>query len=1131
MLLKKPLLLLFLLFYCLKGFSATFVVTGNADIGPGTLRDALTQAAANGQSNTINFNLPGNTVDARTITLLSSLPQITSSIIIDGTSQPGKPFGVTDARIRVINDFSYAPGQLIGLFYAVNCGDVEIYGMWISAAINIGYQASIFAAHCDKVIIGAPLKGNLIENTGPTIDTIKTCYFQHNICFTDTTGEKPGAGDMIFSGCDNLTVGGSPQAGNMIAGALNIFFSNPAGNTLDLSYNKLGTDFTGTQAPYGFNLIDETRVSIQGPYVNQVSVMANIKNNIIADVYDYNLLYVSDLLGKITIQGNAFNTDFTGTLNFNTYSQSAPEYAIAIGGYADVLIGGDDPSQKNLIAYAGEGIGYSTEGKCTITKNSIFCVGEVSFIGYVGADKLPQVNINAITATSISGTSTPGSKIELFNADCSCYIPTPKDYFATVQADANGKWTYTGAGSGYIMASATLDSLTGYFKGAQVNDSSVVVKNFTCNANGSITGIINPYTTAKIFWYNSKNELVGTAIDLQNVPADTYTLQVDYGGTCDISKTYTIQDYSIHVDSSSVKLTQPSCGMANGSVSGLNIETNDPNNFKLNWTDAAGKNWGNNSNLQNIPAGTYKLSITNVDNTCNSTYGPVTLTNTTGPNIDQSHVKIQSTNCGQSMGSITNLVITGTTPLKYIWWNSQQQTVSTDSILTNQPAGTYKLEVTDGSQCGAVYTTDITIPEINGITIDETNAKTTSSSCGTGSGSVTGIQVTGATQYQWTDAGNNVVSKNINLTSVPAGTYILTATNTTGCSKTSQPYTVTALPPTVYPVYPYISNNTCPNSATGSIKVTTDTLVSGYRWVNSEGENIGTGVEIDNLAAGAYTLYLTDKNGCETLYYTYTIKNIAPLTIEAGNEDIAADQCDLKRGSITGIQVEGGIAPYTYSWADANGNVVSTTVNLENVGAGAYTLTVDDASGCGPATSSYTLQNTDSNVPAPSVSNVQVCSSGAVLLSVNDPSATAIYNLYNSETSTQPVEQVTGGKFKVTVTDNTSYFITQVSGTCESSKAQINISVGLSSLNIANTFTPNGDGVNDYWQINNIANYPQALVQIFTRYGQKIFESKSYSLPFDGTYKGQKLPPGVYYYIINLNTNCSLLSGSLTIIR
>jgi hypothetical protein len=95
MLLKKPLLLLFLLFYCLKGFSATFVVTGNADSGPGTLRDALTQAAANGQSNTINFNLPGNTVDARTITLLSSLPQITSSIIIDGTSQPGKPFGVT----------------------------------------------------------------------------------------------------------------------------------------------------------------------------------------------------------------------------------------------------------------------------------------------------------------------------------------------------------------------------------------------------------------------------------------------------------------------------------------------------------------------------------------------------------------------------------------------------------------------------------------------------------------------------------------------------------------------------------------------------------------------------------------------------------------------------------------------------------------------------------------------------------------------------------------------------------------------------------------------------------------------------------------------------------------------------
>ncbi len=49
---------------------------------------------------------------------------------------------------------------------------------------------------------------------------------------------------------------------------------------------------------------------------------------------------------------------------------------------------------------------------------------------------------------------------------------------------------------------------------------------------------------------------------------------------------------------------------------------------------------------------------------------------------------------------------------------------------------------------------------------------------------------------------------------------------------------------------------------------------------------------------------------------------------------------------------------------------------------------------------------------------------------------------------------------------------------------------------------------------------------VFTRYGEKIFESKGYNKPFDGTTNGRQLPAGVYYYIINLNTDCNLLSGS-----
>ena len=206
----------------------------------------------------------------------------------------------------------------------------------------------------------------------------------------------------------------------------------------------MGTNITGTAAPLGFNLIDFTRVTIQGPITNlgqpaYVPLYADIKNNIIADVYGFNLLQISGFGGKILIQGNAFNTDFTGNLNFNTYSQSIATYAIACSGNKDVIIGGDDPSQKNLIANCSEGIGYSLGGKYTISRNSIFCDGDVSFIGFVGANRLPFVKINSVTANNIIGTATPGSAVELFNADCSCYnLPMPKYYFTTVTADVNG---------------------------------------------------------------------------------------------------------------------------------------------------------------------------------------------------------------------------------------------------------------------------------------------------------------------------------------------------------------------------------------------------------------------------------------------------------------------------------------------------------------------------------------------------------------------------------------------------------------------------------------------------------------------------------------------------------------------
>jgi len=93
------------------------------------------------------------------------------------------------------------------------------------------------------------------------------------------------------------------------------------------------------------------------------------------------------------------------------------------------------------------------------------------------------------------------------------------------------------------------------------------------------------------------------------------------------------------------------------------------------------------------------------------------------------------------------------------------------------------------------------------------------------------------------------------------------------------------------------------------------------------------------------------------------------------------------------------------------------------------------------------------------------------------------------------------------------------------------VKVENSPLNIPNTFTPNGDGINDTWVIKELNNYPNITVKIFSRYGLLLFYSQGYGKAWDGTYKGQSLPVGTYYYIIDLKTFGKLCSGSVTIIK
>ena len=82
-----------------------------------------------------------------------------------------------------------------------------------------------------------------------------------------------------------------------------------------------------------------------------------------------------------------------------------------------------------------------------------------------------------------------------------------------------------------------------------------------------------------------------------------------------------------------------------------------------------------------------------------------------------------------------------------------------------------------------------------------------------------------------------------------------------------------------------------------------------------------------------------------------------------------------------------------------------------------------------------------------------------------------------------------------------------------------------------NAFTPNGDGINDTWEIKYLDSYPGCTVNIFNRNGQKVFSSIGYPVPWDGRSNNSNLAAGVYYYIIDPKNGRKAMSGYITVIK
>ncbi|OOQ57937.1 T9SS type B sorting domain-containing protein [Mucilaginibacter pedocola] len=115
-----------------------------------------------------------------------------------------------------------------------------------------------------------------------------------------------------------------------------------------------------------------------------------------------------------------------------------------------------------------------------------------------------------------------------------------------------------------------------------------------------------------------------------------------------------------------------------------------------------------------------------------------------------------------------------------------------------------------------------------------------------------------------------------------------------------------------------------------------------------------------------------------------------------------------------------------------------------------------------------------------------------------------------------------------TPADNITYKLTTTNANGCIAEVTINIIVN-SEITVPNTFTPNADGINDFWVIKNL-DLLENQTQVFNNNGNIVFSARNYKNNWNGTHNGKALPAGVYFYVIKLNNNV-VKAGSITIIR
>ncbi|MEJ7559211.1 MAG: gliding motility-associated C-terminal domain-containing protein [Pedobacter sp.] len=348
----------------------------------------------------------------------------------------------------------------------------------------------------------------------------------------------------------------------------------------------------------------------------------------------------------------------------------------------------------------------------------------------------------------------------------------------------------------------------------------------------------------------------------------------------------------------------------------------------------------------------------------------------------------------------------------------------------------------------------------------------------------------------------------------------------------SRPFTI-SVATTIFPFYNVSASPSNCDQFNGKIDIDFGTGIrpDQIRVVDQGDAAVGNTSSIANLRPGSYKIFFKNDGECETFYRQIEITQVPMLEVNANALSVIGDDCNRGNGRISGISISGGLPPYTYVWVENASGQSYCTLDLLNLHAGIYRLTVRDVNGCTIATDAISLQNTGEFIAAPLVQPINVCPGMRVQVNVkNQQPGSGVYSLYKG-TSTVPEHTNKTGDFTITAEPASSYYLSYRLGECESVHVPVKLNFEGISMRIPSTFSPNGDGVNDVWLIHDLAKYKYISITIFNRNGQKVFSENGSGKPFDGTWKGSVLTIGTYYYVINMKGTCGNLTGSVTILK